>query len=202
MKLISLKRLICRLNGFFIKNAIKQTVNECIYSWKAAYTIEEKNCILQITLIINLIPDAGIKRSELSARKKVWEQAIQEAWSEQFILPLNSGKCSCRAHSVQLNAIFSSKNSHHTVFVHAGAGRSNIRHWYMEDTGAVAAHEVGHMLGYADEYQDASCPNRNYPKDNSIMRKIGGEVQKRHYERFRKWLDSKTCCDHGIEEPV
>ena len=33
--------------------------------------------------------------------------------------------------------------------------------WDTSDTGAVASHEFGHMIGNPDEYTDANCPNRS-----------------------------------------
>ncbi len=41
--------------------------------------------------------------------------------------------------------------------------------WDTSDTGAVASHEFGHMIGNPDEYTFASCPNRSPVNTGTIM---------------------------------
>jgi hypothetical protein len=41
--------------------------------------------------------------------------------------------------------------------------------WDTDDTGNVAAHEFGHMLGHPDEYADAACPARNPVSTGTVM---------------------------------
>ena len=41
--------------------------------------------------------------------------------------------------------------------------------WDTSDTGDVASHEFGHMLGHPDEYASAACPKRNPVNTGTVM---------------------------------
>jgi bacillopeptidase F (M6 metalloprotease family) len=59
--------------------------------------------------------------------------------------------------------------AHHVVAVHRGPARSNMLNWYHDDSGDVASHEFGHMLGHPDEYADSQCPNRSPVNTGTVM---------------------------------
>jgi bacillopeptidase F (M6 metalloprotease family) len=41
--------------------------------------------------------------------------------------------------------------------------------WDTSDSGDVASHEFGHMLGHPDEYASAACPNRSPVNTGTVM---------------------------------
>jgi bacillopeptidase F (M6 metalloprotease family) len=56
--------------------------------------------------------------------------------------------------------------------------------WDTSDTGAVAAHEFGHMQGNPDEYTDAACPARNPVNTGTIMDNNSATIPDRMMTRF------------------
>ena len=85
--------------------------------------------------------------------------------------------------TITLNVQFVTAGAHHNVRVIAGSGRSDMLNWHTTDSGNVAAHEVGHMLGNADEYADANCPSRSPVNTGTVMDVTSGAAVQRHVNR-------------------
>lgn len=64
--------------------------------------------------------------------------------------------------------------------------------WDTNDTGAVTAHEFGHMLGHPDEYTDANCPGRNPVNTGTIMDNNSANIPQRLMTRFAGNLGSNV----------
>jgi bacillopeptidase F (M6 metalloprotease family) len=56
--------------------------------------------------------------------------------------------------------------------------------WDTADTGDVAAHEFGHMIGNPDEYADSACPRRNPVNTGTVMDNNTGPALQRHVNRI------------------
>jgi hypothetical protein len=82
-------------------------------------------------------------------------------------------------------------NPHHTVKVIRGPARSNMTTWDTQDTGDVAGHEFGHMLGLVDEYSDPVCPARS-PVNTGTVMDDNTEVVERHVEHFCQLLNENA----------
>jgi hypothetical protein len=145
-------------------------VNECIYAWTAAYHQDGT----QVRVRIKLQPDSDVDAATLDTCRSRWESGIEGAWSNQ-----SSAGC-----NFTLQVSFVSTGEHVAVTVKRGPGRSNMRLWYTTDSGRVAAHEVGHLLGNPDEYEDLNCPSRNPVNTSSIMDRVDGPVAPRHCTRI------------------
>jgi bacillopeptidase F (M6 metalloprotease family) len=83
-------------------------------------------------------------------------------------------------------------NPDYTVRVRVGLARSNVRTWDTKDTGFVAAHEFGHMIGLADEYVDPNCPERNPVDTGTIMYVTVNDVASRMMQRIANNIGSNV----------
>jgi hypothetical protein len=189
---------ICGIKRMLARNEISYEMSECIYDWDVKYRIEDIKCNLNITLRIKFERDPDVTDTELQNAINIWEPAIENTWTGQHRITLDDGDCECAQYGVNLDMQIVENNEHHTVRVARGPGRSNMTNWHHDDSGGVASHEVGHMLGYADEYADAGCPNRPVTNDNSIMETTTGTPRPRHYKNFADWITLRTCCDYVV----
>jgi hypothetical protein len=189
----------CFIRRLFARNEMSFSRSECIYGWTAAFRIaEQRDCRLAVVLRIRLQPDAGVTAQQIQAVQAVWEPAIEQAWTDRLLLVRTKGDCACREYRVTLDVQWVTSGEHHVVQVHAGSGRADMGNWFLNSSGGTAAHEVGHMLGYADEYSDPACPSRTVTSDGSIMQTTSGQVLQRHYQGFADWVSNRTCCDYAV----
>jgi hypothetical protein len=143
--------------------AIERSFNmsECIYSWTARYDQE----LRRINVRIRLNPDAGIPAATIAALQTTWRNGIRNRWNNRFRCHANNGQVTPLLVDVQ----WVNNNPHHTVRVRPGPAGTNMTTWDTADTGAVAAHEFGHMLGNPDEYVAAACPQRCPVATGTVM---------------------------------
>ncbi|MFT3877487.1 MAG: hypothetical protein QM708_13850 [Propioniciclava sp.] len=136
-------------------------VSECVYGWTAAY----RQAGSQVTVRIQLNPDNGISAAMLATLRNTWRNGIISTWSNRFECRApNGGK-----QPITFDVQWVTSNPHHVVRVQQGLARSNMTTWDTSDTGNVAAHEFGHMLGHPDEYADSTCPGRNPVSTGTVM---------------------------------
>lgn len=161
------------------------SVSECIYGWTAAYAQQGTH----ITVRIRLVPDSGISADTMATLRDRWKRGIEEKWSGRFGC-CDSAGCDCRC-NLTFAVAWVEDNPHHTVAVHAGPRRSDMTNWDTEDTGDVASHEFGHMLGHPDEYSTGECPSRS-PVDTGTVMHDNTEVVERLVRRFCERLGQTT----------
>lgn len=194
--------IICLFKRLLAPNEVSERISECTYGWKAIYRIvnDSVKCIIHITVRIKLDPDDDVTDAEVQNALAIWESAIENAWSNQYTIVQDGDDCNCDGYTVNVNVQFVDDNEHTVVKVERGPGRANRGRWFHDSTGGTAAHEVGHMLGYVDEYSDPDCPDRTVTNDGSIMQSSQtGSVMSRHYQRFADWLSNRTCCNFSVQ---
>ena len=192
---------ILRLIGsIFAPNEISRAISECIYGWTSAYRIQDiGDCRIRVTVRIRLNPDADVTAAELATLQTTWETGIESTWSNAFQITRTGGRCNCcQQYSVSFDVQWVTSGQHHTVRVRRGPARSNMTTWDTADTSGAASHEFGHMLGLADEYADANCPDRVVTSDGSIMASNSGAVKSRHYQAICDWIDRRTACRYSV----
>ncbi|WP_372527258.1 hypothetical protein [Piscinibacter sp.] len=138
-------------------------VNECVYGWTAAYAQRGTH----VTVRVRLVPDAGISAATMNTLRDTWRRGIEDKWSNRFGC-CDSAGCDCRC-ALTFSVEWVDSNEHNTVAVHVGPSRSDMTNWDTMDTGDVASHEFGHMLGHPDEYPDAACPRRSPVSTGTVM---------------------------------
>ena len=160
------------------------SVSECIFGWTAAF----QQTWSHIRVRIELDPDTGITAETMNTLRTRWRTGIVNTWSERWAVG--------RAGEVTLPLTFEvqwvTSSAHHTVRVRTGPARSNMTTWDTNDTGGVAAHEYGHMLGHEDEYVDATCPDRSPVNTGTIMDNNSDTVPARLLQRFADNIGSNV----------
>ncbi len=138
-------------------------VSECIYNWTAAYAQRGT----QITVRIRLDFDAGISQQTMNTLRTLWQTGIENKWSNRFGC-CNRPRCIGRC-PLTFRVEWVTSGEHHAVRVRQGPGQSNRSLWDTSDSGDVASHEFGHMLGHPDEYPASNCPNRSPVSTGTVM---------------------------------
>jgi hypothetical protein len=163
----------------------RRAVAECVYYWSAAYFQHWTD----VTIRIALVPDPGVGEEELAMLRVEWRRGIRDAWN---------GRCACRtargaARNLTFNVEWVDADAHHEVRVCRGPVRSTMLAWGTTASGAVAAHEFGHMLGLPDEYESPPCPNRQRTATGSIMDRVDGPVMETHVQALCAWLCNQAA---------
>jgi len=155
---------------------ISFSVSECIYGWTAAF----EQVWTHVTVRIDLDPDASISASTVNSLQTTWANGIESTWSDQWATS-RSGELPC---PFTFDVQWVGSNEHHEVRIRPGPARSNMGTWDTNDTGAVAAHEFGHMIGHPDEYTDSNCPDRSPVNTGIVMDNNSANVPSRLLDPF------------------
>lgn len=146
-----------------------RSMAECVYSWTAAYRQEGTHIIVRI----QLVPDTGVTAQQIQNLSAMWEAAIENKWSNAFACCCSKVATStimCKNWgALTFDVQWVNNNPHHTVTVSVGPGQTNMLNWDTADSGDVASHEFGHMIGLVDEYQRWNCPNRSPVNTGTVM---------------------------------
>jgi hypothetical protein len=150
--------------------------SECVYGW----TVNYQQTWSHVRVRIQLNPDAGISAATLATLRTAWENGIENRWSKRWGIG-HPGEITC---PLTFDVQWVTTDAHYVVRVRTGPARSNMRLWDTSDTGNVAAHEFGHMLGNADEYTDPACPSRNPVNTGTVMDNNSNNVPPRLMQRL------------------
>ncbi len=157
---------------------------ECIFGWTAAF----EQTWTHIRIRIRLNPDAGITAATMNTLRTTWENGIEPTWSNQWGCG-HAGELPC---ALTFEVLWVTTNPHHTVRVRPGPAGTNMTTWDTMDSGGVAAHEYGHMLGLIDEYVDARCPGRSPVNTGTVMDNNSANVPSRMMTRFATNIGSSV----------
>ena len=146
-------------------------MTECIFTINANF----EQSWTRIIVRIQLIPAPGIPAATINNLQNIWRQGIQNIWNNKWACGIAGEASSPIIFDVQ----WVNNNPHHTVNVIVGPARSNSGTWDTLDTGNIAAHEFGHLIGLPDEYTDSRCPARNPVNTGTVMDNNSNNVPRR-----------------------
>jgi hypothetical protein len=152
------------------------SMSECIFGWTAAF----EQTWSRIRVRVQLNPDAGITVATMNTLRTAWENGIETTWNNRWAI----GRGGERPCPLEFDVTWVTTGAHHGVRVRPGPAGTNMTTWDTQDSGAVAAHEFGHMLGNADEYTDPNCPNRSPVNTGTVMDNNSANVPARLMTRF------------------
>lgn len=164
------------------RREISFPMSECIYGWTASY----RQVWTHVTVRIDLDPDADVTAATMTPLRATWQNTIETRWSDTWSAA-RSGELAC---PFTFDVQWVNSNAHHVVRVRTGPGQTNMTLWDTNDTGAVASHEFGHMLGNPDEYTDPACNGRNPVNTGTIMDDNTNNIPSRLLQRLADELGS------------
>ena len=177
---------------FLIGAERARNVNECVYGWRSAFFQSDTHIIARI----QLNPDAGISAETMNSLRTTWRNGIINKWSNRFDCRAPNGE----RRRLTFDVHWVTGNAHHVVRVRPGPERSNMTNWDTLDSGDVASHEFGHMMGHPDEYSDSACPNRS-PVNTGTVMDDNTEVVERLMETFANFHCGHDAVPIGAPEP-
>lgn len=141
---------------------------------------------LYVDVQINFVPGEGVTQDQVDAAKTGWIQGIEDAWNNQFDLLKDYTYEFPIDFAVTTDGPFDQ-----IVTVQSGDGRASVNEWFLDNTGLVAAHEFGHMLGLFDEYTDGAVDPDNPIISTDLMGSIdpGTEVAARYYQQYADFMN-------------
>jgi hypothetical protein len=120
------------------------------YSGAGKFELVRMGTHVRVIVRIRLFNDPGNERDAISDEAvSRWERGINEHWNGKF--RFRHGGTRLDVYFVPV-FVFYDDSAHHSVRVLPGDERSARTKWYEDDSGETAAHEFGHMIGNADEY--------------------------------------------------
>jgi hypothetical protein len=137
------------------------------YATHAGFDVDIDGIEIIVTQKIRLIPDHDVTPEEVTAVKSAAETAFLSMWDNRFIFTDASRN---EQLFVRVRVQWVTSGAHNSVRLHKGQGRMNSGSWV---TGATArpiryAHELSHLMGLLDEYQDATAVNRRTATSSGV----------------------------------
>ena len=131
-----------------------------------ATNVVRTGCELKVFITVQFDNQSGRSSEVVGRLVQSWQAGVNTIWNGP--MGYRNWKC-CRV-VFQLEAELGSGDAnYHQVVIVSGPGRSNASlgvgsgegTWHVDDSPAVAAHEVGHLMGLDDEY-DMNGPGGTY----------------------------------------
>jgi hypothetical protein len=135
---------------------ITRQIADAPYGWAASYRASILPGQVALALRLQLQPWPGVTSAGLGQVRHETAKAVAHYFDQQFIVEEGSG----RQRPVRVRVEFVTSDPDLSVAVHAGAGRDNLQHWFVNSGVIARAHEVGHAFGLKDEYVDPLAANR------------------------------------------
>ena len=137
------------------------------YATHAGFDVDIDGIEIIVTQKVRLIPDRDVTAAEVTAVQAAAETAFVSMWDNRFIFT-DASRNEQLFLRVRVQWVTSRANN--SVRLRKGQGRMNAGRWV---TGATArpiryAHELSHLMGLLDEYQDATAVNRRLANSSGV----------------------------------
>jgi len=125
--------------------------------------------LTEVTMKVRLEGRPGVTPAELTRLQENVHAGIDQHYNNGQTLPNGD-----RLH-VTVEFVTDAADAHLNVTVEPGAGATNQSRWFTGDNPTTLAHELGHQLGFLDEYVDPRTVNRGTAaapgvhRDGSLM---------------------------------
>ncbi|GGS41746.1 hypothetical protein AB0E75_10555 [Streptomyces griseoviridis] len=121
----------------------------------------------ELTVRIFLSPEAGAQHLSDEAKEKAHEGVTRYLSGAGYRLPDGARL------AVRVEFTDSAEDAHHTVGLTANAQRAHSRLWSLTDDRdsdlQTLAHEIGHLLGFEDQYRELNVGKRPFYRDVGLM---------------------------------
>lgn len=137
------------------------------YQTGAGFDVDIDGIEVVLTQKVRLVPGRNVTAEEVTAVKAAAEAAFVSMWDERFIFTDASRN---EQLFLRVRVQWVSSGQHNSVRLLKGQGRMDSGKWV---TGAVTrpiryAHELSHLMGLLDEYQDATAVNRRTATSSGV----------------------------------
>lgn len=178
------------------------------FSWTASFYAYPDAGAAEPTIEVFLWIELFSPGSIPASLKLEWEQGIEQTWSNRHGLLAPDGT----VYGVNVDVEFIDPGplglvcSNLRVTVQDGPGAFDLAFWYINPTStlsqaALAAHEIGHLLGNFDEYPSGAVdPNDTsyWNETGNIMAVDGADVVlERHYGFLVDWANQNLAAPGG-----
>ncbi|HEY0791762.1 MAG TPA: hypothetical protein VGD78_11930 [Chthoniobacterales bacterium] len=145
---------------------VSQQVQDGPYGWPASYRVRVDPQQITLNVRVQFQPAAGTSLEEVAAVKRETSEAVSRYYDQKFGVKEPGG----HERGVQVRVEFVDSDPDLKVTLHAGAGRDNLRHWFVKSGVVARAHEIGHALGLKDEYVDPLVEGRSSKGSPAVFR--------------------------------
>jgi hypothetical protein len=140
------------------------------YGTHAGFDVDIDGNEIVVTQKVRLIPDRDVTPAEVTAVKSAAESAFLSMWDNRFIFTDASRN---EQLFLRVRVQWVTSRAHNSVRLHMGQGRMNSRNWVTGTTASPVrpiryAHELSHLMGLLDEYQDATAVNRRTATSSGV----------------------------------
>lgn len=158
--------------------------------WRVAFDASAEPDHVRVGVRIRLVPGSGLTSAQLGRLADRWEKDVEQLWNGRFALRVGE-----TVYPIDFDIEFDHLEPHHTAIVrNEASSRVDQLNWSRWSTGAVIAHEVGHMLGAYDEYRGGGQdPENPRVEPGSLMGAAptsNSDAAERHLEIVVDWARS------------
>jgi LysM repeat protein len=177
-----------------------RNVTDAKYGWTSSYEVEIDDNFCTISIKAKVNPDAGVLTTQVRNIQRVTANEFARYFDRRFNLVDADGI----RRPIRVRLQYVDSGEHLTIALHAGTGRDDLSNWFVGGDNITRAHELGHQLGFKDEYVDPDVPHRatgtspGVSHDHSLMGNYysqgirGADVRGRHGDELASDISNAT----------